>query len=396
MQVARPIDDYFFFSYARGDESQELEDSREYIVEFFKDLCTAIRRKNPVLTENDPIGFFDQELPLGSNYTLSLPDALQECKCLICLYSPTYFGRTICGREVQVFLDRKREHGQEPDVILPVIWKRAERIPVPLAAIQYMHRQFPAIYREKGLRELMIQRGYDLEYREFVTEMADWVIEARQYNLKRQTNPIAFEAVVPAFPSLSPTGTPATTGTTTTEGPKAVRFAYIAKSTPVWSWRPFPPPPPQNSIGQIASLKAISKDFFPGELVLSPNLINELEEYKKNNTLVVLIVDPDSLQVASTGALLKDYDDRNFLNCAVLILWDAGSIAKETTLRHVLETVFDDNYARNYPTFFRDNIRSLQDLEVQLSETLDVLHRNVVSRGSAVRAVPSGPPLPTI
>jgi len=399
-QVDRRIDDYFFFSYARSDESDELEDSREYLFEFYKDLCDEIRDKNPgLLKETDPVGFYDQLLKLGANYGRSLPEALQSCKCLVCLYSPKYFTRPICGREVQVFLDRQALHTSPPEVILPVIWKKPESIPRALELIQYTHRAFPGPYIEKGLRELMIQRNYKLEYRQFVVEMGKWIMDARKENLHALAGFLDFDKVTPAFPTISASGVPDTIGTVATEGPKTVRFVYVARTTPVAGWRPFPPPPPDNMIGPLAYLKALSKGFYPAEIPLTPSLVAELEQAKKNNTLVVLLVDPETLDQAPTETLLKEYDRYNFLNSAALVVWDATtarSSSREAALRNKLTVVFDDNYARTDPRFFRDNIRTLGELEVELSDTLDSLYRNVISKGLPSRSVPTGQTLPTI
>src|SRR4051812_5389029 len=109
-----PISDYFFFSYARQDE-----DDRDRILKFYDALCKRVRAKSRLLSDEDPVGFIDRELRPGAEWPVNLPEALATAKSIVCLYSPKYFFRPACGKEAQVFLDRRRAHGGNPAVVLP-------------------------------------------------------------------------------------------------------------------------------------------------------------------------------------------------------------------------------------------------------------------------------------
>jgi hypothetical protein len=62
---------------------------------------------------------------------------------MVCLYSPAYFQGGYCGKEMQVFLDRRRNYiranaGKKPANIIPVLWHPVpRRIPMTLPGIQY-------------------------------------------------------------------------------------------------------------------------------------------------------------------------------------------------------------------------------------------------------------------
>src|SRR5262249_30759693 len=71
-------------------------------------------------------------------------EALRTAQTMVCLYSPSYFQSENCGKEMQIFLDRRRNYmranpGQKPPAnIIPVVWQRIpRRIPKTLPDIEY-------------------------------------------------------------------------------------------------------------------------------------------------------------------------------------------------------------------------------------------------------------------
>jgi TIR domain-containing protein len=415
--VTSSIDDYFFFSYARKDETNPAEDYAELIYHFFQELRQAIRdlvrEDNPALLRDaDRVGFIDRELPLGANYIANLPAALQRCKSIVCLYSSRYFTRMICGQEAQVFLDRVSNHGKNPEIILPLFWEPpddlSKAIPSTMAAYQFVQQPgFPFSYRQHGLRELLV-KDMVRDYRAVAAALAKAILTANELNVaplpvapNMDTYPMAFpEILVPS--AAVPAGAPP-------DGPQAVRFVYVASTSPAWAWTPFPPvppapPPPADPIGKLAVGIAMQRGFFPDRLDLAPNVlpprfIDELAEAKRNNTPVVLLIDPRTLQLTTYYNLLDAYDDINYLNCAALIVWDSNpalTAAQRLALENLVGTVFDDSLART-SQFFLDDIRSPKDLAERLPKVLDDLQTNVRSKGARRREVPgSGSALPVI
>jgi hypothetical protein len=401
-----PIDQYFFFSYARKDETNTAEDHAELIYEFFQNLCDMIRSlvnqgEQGLLNEQDPVGFIDRNLPVGSNYLSSLPGALQRCKSIVCLYSSRYFTRMICGQEVQVFIDRVNNDNRRPEVILPIFWEPPQDLTIPPAMqpYQFLNQALPSEYRELGLRELM-KKYMAFPYRQLLVVMANWVIRAHQLDLAPlpqavniNTHPMAF----PEIPAAVVSGPPP-------EGPRAVRFVYVANSA--WAWAPFPPPqpppPPADPIGKLAALIALQKGFFPDKLDLAPpfvanTFLAELDRSKANNTPVVLLVDPRILQTSAYYALLDAYDGSNYLNCAAMVVWDSNTpLLTAQALKTLISNVFDDNIART-SQFFVEDVYTADDLAKKLPKVLDDLQTNVRSKGAPKREVPgTGSAVPTI
>jgi hypothetical protein len=130
-EQSRSGEHIFFFSYARDDDDP-------YLSRFFEELRDAIRRQQG-LKASDPIAFRDQtNIEVGQQWPVALTHSLRTSKTLVCVYSPTYFNREYCGKEVQVFLTRQKKHGTGLATgILPVIWQKPERVAAAVSAIQY-------------------------------------------------------------------------------------------------------------------------------------------------------------------------------------------------------------------------------------------------------------------
>src|SRR5262244_3020632 len=71
-------------------------------------------------------GFVDRtDIRAGQEWPDELAEALRTAETMVCLYSPSYFRSEYCGKEMQVFLDRRRNYiranaGKKPANIIPV------------------------------------------------------------------------------------------------------------------------------------------------------------------------------------------------------------------------------------------------------------------------------------
>src|SRR6266851_7287544 len=107
----------FFFSYCRDDWSSYME-------EFFKDLSEAVRIRLG-LGRHDSIGFRDAEgIDIGQPWRPALTDALQAAQTLVCVYTPRYFLRDYCGKEMEFFRLREKGIAASPrhSFVLPIVW----------------------------------------------------------------------------------------------------------------------------------------------------------------------------------------------------------------------------------------------------------------------------------
>src|SRR5687768_11946173 len=118
----------FFLSYANADGRNGGE-----VVEWFFD--TLSKRLKFVHGESE-VGEGGYLAPLslkeGQAWREALPRALNESKVLVCLQSPSYFSSEYCGKELEVFLRRRRHFvelrgGEPPDCVIQVVLQRGAR-----------------------------------------------------------------------------------------------------------------------------------------------------------------------------------------------------------------------------------------------------------------------------
>jgi hypothetical protein len=121
------------------------------------ELCAATRGRNP---EPEPRfntflelldervnqitgrrGFIDRaDIQPGDEWPEALAEGLRTAETLVCLYSPSYFGSDYCGKEMQVFLERRANYmrsnaGKPPANIIAVAWQPIpRRVPKTLPA----------------------------------------------------------------------------------------------------------------------------------------------------------------------------------------------------------------------------------------------------------------------
>lgn len=398
------VDDYFFLSYARDDE-----ENRTHIERFFEDLRTEIRLQEGSLGPDDPVGFRDQEgINVGDEWRPELTRALCRAKTLICLYSPRYFYRPYCGKEVQVFLQRQRAHlpAGTAKAILPVIWRKPETIPSALSPIQYDHVDLPKAYRTRGLRQLMISgQRYKRPYQDLVEWLATKIRKSYRTPL-REAGDLDFENIRSAFeegPSDQPTADAYMVQAT---GPQAVRFVYVAGTKSEIEcnhvrlildaygqyrshWNPYFSNRNDDCIWKIAVDVARQSGINPGEIDVGHDLLHELRKAKQENSLVVLIIDTWTLKLPEIKQKMREYDDTSFLNCAALVVWDESDETSEgrEALANLLVEIFDDNYGTNHSHLFRPDVRSRDALVHELAETLRILKFNVINRGQPMRVI---------
>jgi hypothetical protein len=88
-----------FTSYAQADREKHLE---EFVTEFREQLGGLFGQ-----VDRTTILFFDRDgVKAGDAWNETIIDAVRHAKVLICLMSPTYFGREWCGRELEMFSRR--------------------------------------------------------------------------------------------------------------------------------------------------------------------------------------------------------------------------------------------------------------------------------------------------
>jgi FxsC-like protein len=422
-------DYWFFLSYSRND----AQDGDPWLKLFYQQLARDVKAvaQLPTNTKIEDIGFIDdQGIEGGTQWTAELAEALQSSRVLVCLYSRSYFNSQWCGKEFQVFLRRVRalasqQGGAWPPLILPVLWDRPAKLPQPFPKViedlklQYQHADFGQTYAEEGLAYLM-RREEKQPYQTFCLEFRERVVRAaKSYPLPRLAQLDPWEAVESAFHSPSPPlptpqGTlPDTVPLPQSYGPDVAWLVYVAGRDEDYLgvrgqctcygaggalWKPYLPPSDRGA-GKITQRVVDSSGYLRETLPLSKRLLADLRSAEEKNTLVLLIVDPWSLQLEQFRSPLADLDRANLVNCGVIIVWndqDFETQQKRDELRRGIETTFLNTLVTEQ-IYFRDGVNSEADLEKELSAAIESVNRKIMKRFKLLRPVDlSGGALPKI
>jgi len=172
---------YFYLSYAHSVplSGNPHVPPDEWVAQLFYDLSGAVRERASPRFQLAP-GFFDQEIPLDSNWKAVRSQALAAAEVFVPLYSPSYFARSLPGREWACFQQRL-VHAEVADPLqrfVPVLWiplpgnldRRGMREALDLGAAE------PA-YAENGLRALLRLMPYRPAYRQVVSRLAARIVE---------------------------------------------------------------------------------------------------------------------------------------------------------------------------------------------------------------------------
>jgi FxsC-like protein len=170
---------YFFLSYARSDPlaGNPEEDPNLPVETFFADLSAAVRRH--ASDGGRDVGFFDQEIPRGSDWKQFITRALSKAQVFVPLYSVAYLANSWPGRELTCFKERVKEAGGLDPIrrLVPVLW-------APLAGVKYPPGLREAVdpvtepdYADNGLCALLKLKPYHDLYQEVVDRMGAQIVE---------------------------------------------------------------------------------------------------------------------------------------------------------------------------------------------------------------------------
>ena len=401
---------YFFFSYACANAQGKAD---TYVSQFFDDLVFEIQQKAqpPVSGE---IGFRDWDsIGTGDNLPHKLIDGLRTCKVFVPLYSPLYFTREACGKEWHAFTQRlavyakRLANAQElPPLIMPVWWVPVDLqeygLPASIASLKYTYDhlghdyEFGEKYKMEGLLQLL--QLNDPDYKRFVTRFARRMREVCNAHLLADAQALDWDGLPNAFQSAAPAqSAPAPAG------PGHVEFLIAAGCAPQFAhvparqacygdrpeyWRPYYPTVDKR-IGPVAQATAAAADLTSLLVDVGPGLQDRLKQAKKKQNIVVLIVDPWSLDIASIADNLGEYDELDLWNCTAFITWnndDLETQRRRAELKQRVAQIFENKTAPGRDTnTFRDDINSLKKLEGDLASALVQIQQRILERGAVVR-----------
>jgi FxsC-like protein len=400
---------YFFLSYARGGDDV-------YVRIFFNDLCTEVRNLAGLRPEEE-VGFLDNHsIHPGESWPHSLVDALSRSRAFLPLCSPRYFCSEPCGREWAIFADRIRRHEElnhaRPDALIPVRWQPVQRMPRVAVPIQYFAEPQPdPVQPGKGVRQLLrLSRNRD-DYLEFVTNLAERIVEVADLHSLAEGPPIAeFDGVVSAFQELGGTTAEAVNGVVpavavpvlddtadrvhfvvsaptagTAADPAVGRhdFGYYGESPEQWApYQPRFPGPLGDYASRIAAQGRLRARVIPVD-----RLDECLAQARDNNQVVIILVDPWSTKIPANRRILYRYDQRDGHRAAVMIPFssaDAETQAHAEELSESVRRTFPRGTRQPENARFRRGVLTYQsfsaDLQAVLEESQNWIFANPVIR----------------
>jgi FxsC-like protein len=256
---------YFFLSYAHSGSFAESPqgDPDESVREFFDDLVAEVRQQASSRSEFLP-GFYDREIPVGSDWKESLSYALSGAQVLVPLYSADYVTRSWPGKEWACFRGRLLRAGlAHPDRrFVPVLWTPLPhaREPEGLQEALDLIANEPD-YTDYGLRALQRIGLYHDSYQAVVNALAKRIVTLAENSpirpsevpdIDEMTSPFSPEARLAVF-SIE---TAAPTASTVAAGHDPRGYGETSAD-----WRPFPEQ--KLSLGAYAGQVVERLDFEP-------------------------------------------------------------------------------------------------------------------------------------
>lgn len=404
---------WFFLSYARCDADV-------YFKRFRQELAEAVRVK--VGGDLESVAFYDRDdIGTGEEWPDVLSSALQWSRVFVPIYTRSYFASDYCGREWDVFRQRQdtlvaNGAAARPPVIQPVLWVGKEDLPEPLPEVargaQFENAAYGDEYAEIGVRQMMLQNRYRDARRTFIAALADRIVDvARDHDLP----PLAAKPVIGDIRSAFVEAPVAAAGAAEpkpaaaafdTRGPRYAQFIFVAGTRAELEalrqkvdcyglagedWKPYHPTTAM-AVADVALEVAGGERLWPEPVPLGDDLIERLEQAKAQDKIVAIIADSWTLRLPAYHRFMRDYDERNFLNCFVLVPWNPADDETSTSrqlLEDAVRVAFPNRSALKDPKTFIDTIASPDDLRANLSNALATTRARIITAAEVQRRAES-------
>jgi FxsC-like protein len=392
---------YFFLSYARGDDDL-------YVQQFFRDLSAEVR-SYAGLGADWEVGFLDtHSIEVGATWSQQLTNALATCQTFIALISPRYLVSEACGREWAIFADRvqaaaSRSEDDRPAALLPVLWLPPRRAPQAVAALRYVSATHPEAYERSGLRQLLRLQRHRRDYLEFVSVLAQQIVQTAERSPLAPAAVPPFEHVTSAFHN-GPTGA-AIPVDAAPPGPQFVHFVVAAPTrgeaaelrddTSFYGehpedWAPYRPVLAQ-PIAAFAQDIA-SRRSFASTVSDAAELGERIEEALRRNEIVVMLVDAWAPRLDHQRRALIECDNRDSAGpvptTAIMVPsnhQDGETQAAWRQLYDSLRLLLLHRTAAGDEMMFRSSILTHNAFNADLQVVLEVARNRIFARGTVYR-----------
>jgi len=328
---------WFFFSYNhetyKNSRWLRLDKEGNFLEAFFDELCRQVSDLVGEPSENVACRDQDQ-LQIGDIWGPRLVEGLQQSHVLVSVLSPQYMKSESCGREIEFFRQR---NSLEPPRIIPIFWIDSpaclrgldQEVVNFISTIQLTQQGVPEDYPSKGLCQF-----YRLGQHECCMQLCK-LLAHRIFELGTQ-NPLPilnaeddFDKLPSAFVSLrgrnsspiadGPKGTNIFYAVGTAEDMKAIGYQDACEyGEKPQDWKPFIEHPGATiEIITQEGLNAAKQDTYC-DLGLPQNLLEKIEQARKRNSPVLIILDRHALQLERFKNVLRSYDERNYYHVGLV------------------------------------------------------------------------------
>jgi FxsC-like protein len=338
--------------------------------------------------------------------------------------SPNYFQKPYCGKEWQVFRDRRdlylntNPHGPRPRTILPVMWWPVSEqmfgaLPEHVRDVQLAADDRGTNHQADGLRELVKRRQVGAT--KFITHLAETIIANSTPEMPQVTRrsikeyPSAFEHPSAALASSSASRL----GAEPLERPTDAVCVVVAAGRHELAngmanadaygqaggadWHPFPPD--QRDAGALVRAAADTEQLQVEIVPPEASLLQKVELAWNSNIAAVLLVDRWTLRIERYFQQIAEFDRQYFPNAVILVPWNAAD--NPTSMdRALLDTLVDHAFPRHSlypdPDTFIDSVSTPEELHAAMQQGLRKARSLLVARGRPRRHVPRGNMPPSI
>lgn len=408
---------WFFMSYARADDQYR---DAEYVRTFYEDLKSEVATK--VKDQSGSMGFLDQaNLKPGDPWPDDIARAVRTCRTFVPVMTARYFTREYCGKEWTIFEERcepLRVNGKLPPLIIPVLWVSPVEGELPSYAMDLNvtfdpyevsdeERDKLANYAKYGLLYVIKRKNssYQEVYETILEQLARRIIEvAIQHPLKpldsdhlpslkdvKSRFHTDGSGMVPEVMASLPSNRAGFAFVAGVQGEMAGQRnnpqQYYGPNDPR-EWRPFAPDE-SDEIALIAQSVATEEKLICDWITVDQEIVKTLREAEKKNLATILIVDPWTARLAQYQNILNKFDENQFRNCAVLVVWHPNDSEQERNhLRVILQQqALSRRFTAKNDTFFRHKIEAYSQLKSEIARSLRDLEAILARFRSPARPV---------
>jgi len=298
-----------FVSYSRVNTKTDISAKafRQFLTDLEDELSNRIN-----LAPDEEWSFIDaRDIELGAPWPDDLARAVISSRVCLAFYSKQYFVSDWCGKEFEVF----RRRGAR---IFPVLWgPPALEVLQSVKDVEYVNDNFPKEYRDKGLRQLVLQQERSAgDYRECVRLFGE--------SIEAEYNRNAVRKVALDLATVKSAWEPKTPAGATAQPPIAISkacFVFFARGG--WHWKPYPAA--EETVGALSQLLSGKLGLQYEEIPVDAQLATNLRGRTAAKAPTLIFAEPSSLLDDPFAGRMREYDYLNMLNTGALLAWPEGS-----------------------------------------------------------------------